>query len=240
MRLSGKVAIVTGAGNGMGRATALLFAREGASVVIGDVDAAAGASAVAEIEAAGGKAVFQRCDVSVEAEVAALVATAEERLRQARHHLQQCRYRAARDAFSGRERSPVRQGDRHQSQGYVLWLQARHSGIAAERRRNDRQQFVRQRLCQCGRQHLLCGVQGRCHVDDPRAGHRICAAQHPRERHQPRRHRHRHEPAQRGACRQTLPPWRSAGARSRRWAAWARARRSPRPCSISPRTSPRS
>jgi NAD(P)-dependent dehydrogenase (short-subunit alcohol dehydrogenase family) len=79
VRLSGKVAIVTGAGNGMGRATALLFAREGASVVIGDVDAAAGASAVAEIEAAGGRAVFQRCDVSVEAEVAALVATAEER-----------------------------------------------------------------------------------------------------------------------------------------------------------------
>jgi NAD(P)-dependent dehydrogenase (short-subunit alcohol dehydrogenase family) len=79
VRLSGKVAIVTGAGNGMGRATALLFAREGASGVIGDVDAAAGASAVAEIEAAGGRAVFQRCDVSVEAEVAALVATAEER-----------------------------------------------------------------------------------------------------------------------------------------------------------------
>ncbi len=79
MRLAGKVAVVTGAGNGMGRATALLFAREGAAVVIGDVDEAGGRSAVAEIEAAGGRATFARCDVSREADVAALIATAEDR-----------------------------------------------------------------------------------------------------------------------------------------------------------------
>ena len=79
MRLQGKVAVVTGAGNGMGRATAPLFAREGAAVVIGDVDMAGGASAVAEIEAAGGRGVFQRCDVSKEADVAALIDTAEQR-----------------------------------------------------------------------------------------------------------------------------------------------------------------
>ena len=79
MRLSGKVAIVTGAGHGMGRATALLFAREGAAVVIGDVDEAAGASAAAEIEAAGGSAHFQHCDVIVERDVASLVASAEVR-----------------------------------------------------------------------------------------------------------------------------------------------------------------
>ena len=79
MRLQGKVAVVTGAGNGMGRATAQLFALEGAAVVIGDVDITGGASAVAEIEAAGGRAVFQRCDVSKEADVAALINTAEAR-----------------------------------------------------------------------------------------------------------------------------------------------------------------
>ena len=75
--LQGKVAVVTGAASGMGRATALLFAREGASVVVGDVDEAAGADACEEIRGAGGEATFVRTDVAIESEVAALVATAE-------------------------------------------------------------------------------------------------------------------------------------------------------------------
>ena len=62
----------------MGRATALLFAREGANVVIGDVDAAAGTTAEAEAKAAGGCLVYRRCDVSKEADVAGLVAHAEQ------------------------------------------------------------------------------------------------------------------------------------------------------------------
>jgi NAD(P)-dependent dehydrogenase (short-subunit alcohol dehydrogenase family) len=77
VRLKGKVAIVTGGANGMGRATAVLFAREGAAVVVGDVDEAAGADLVREVEQAGGRMTFRRCDVSKEADVAALVATAE-------------------------------------------------------------------------------------------------------------------------------------------------------------------
>jgi len=79
MRLQDKVTVITGGGGGMGRATALLFAREGAAVVIGDVDRAGGASAAAAIEAAGGRAAFQPTDVSREAEVAALIALAESR-----------------------------------------------------------------------------------------------------------------------------------------------------------------
>ncbi len=75
-RLDGKVAIVTGGAGGMGRATALLFAREGAAVVVGDVDDAGGASLEAEGE---GRIAYQRCDVSREGDVAALVALAESR-----------------------------------------------------------------------------------------------------------------------------------------------------------------
>ena len=73
MRFGGKVAIVTGGAHGMGRDTALAFRREGAEVVVGDVDVAAGRT----LEANG--IVFRRCDVAIEADVAALVATAEDR-----------------------------------------------------------------------------------------------------------------------------------------------------------------
>lgn len=72
----GKVALVTGASGGIGRASAIAFAQSGASVVVSDVNEAGGGETVAQIAAAGGNAVFQRCDVSNGAEVKALVARA--------------------------------------------------------------------------------------------------------------------------------------------------------------------
>ncbi len=77
MRLAERVALITGAGSGIGYQTAILFAREGAAIVAVDINEAGGAATVAEIEATGGSAIFVRADVSRAAECEAMVVAAE-------------------------------------------------------------------------------------------------------------------------------------------------------------------
>jgi NAD(P)-dependent dehydrogenase (short-subunit alcohol dehydrogenase family) len=77
MRLQDKVALITGAGSGIGREAALLFAKEGAKVVVADVNDAGGNETVELVKAAGGEAIYVHADVSKAAEAEAMIAAAE-------------------------------------------------------------------------------------------------------------------------------------------------------------------
>jgi len=76
-RLQGKVALITGAANGIGRQTALRFVAEGARVVVADVDDEAGQGVVSRLEELGGQALYVHADVSRDADCAAMIEAAE-------------------------------------------------------------------------------------------------------------------------------------------------------------------
>lgn len=72
--LRDRVTIITGAASGIGRGAVGVFAREGAKLVLADINDAEGEAAAAAVRDAGGQAIYQHCDVSKESDVAALVA----------------------------------------------------------------------------------------------------------------------------------------------------------------------
>ena len=77
-QLDGKVALITGAGSGIGRASALVFAREGAKVALADIVVEGGEETVRMVKEAAGEAFFIKADVSNAADVEAMVNTVVE------------------------------------------------------------------------------------------------------------------------------------------------------------------
>jgi len=78
-RLKSKVAFITGAGMGMGREASLLFAEEGAKIIVADIDGKAAGETVALVEKAGGQAVAVTGDVALEADVERMIAVGTKR-----------------------------------------------------------------------------------------------------------------------------------------------------------------
>lgn len=76
MRLANKLVVITGAGSGIGRATAIRFAEEGAAICVADVDPKGGEETVEEVKAIGGRALFHAADISRESEVQRLMDSA--------------------------------------------------------------------------------------------------------------------------------------------------------------------
>ncbi len=75
MRLEQRVAIITGAASGIGRASAYLFAREGATIIVADIDDPCGRETVDHIKSNGGQAIFIHTDVTTAAQTEALSKT---------------------------------------------------------------------------------------------------------------------------------------------------------------------
>jgi len=143
-RLAGRVAIVTAAGSGIGRACALRFGAEGARVIVNDLVADAADAVVREIEAAGGAAVSAAGDVSDSERVNAIVADAASRFGRVDVMPEQCRVADVRPR-RGHEQRPLARRLRGDARRDLLRHACRPAGDGGAGPRLDHQYRVRRR-----------------------------------------------------------------------------------------------
>ena len=165
--LDGKSALITGGGGGIGRATALAFAREGARVAVADVAVEAAHETVAQVNRAGGQAISLSGDVTRDGDVRAMIEERRRRLRPARLRVQQRRHcrlagRSGRKEDRGMVRGSLRPHDRGEPQGRVAVHAARAAADASPGRRDNRQYRLDRRAGRAADLVRLCRRQARC------------------------------------------------------------------------------
>jgi short chain dehydrogenase len=185
---AGKVAFVTGAASGIGRATALAFAREVASVLVADVSEQGNEETARMIENEGGLAIAVRCDVTQAKDVKAALAKAVEVFGRLNFALQ--RRCGAEEADRDRRvgRGGVEPDHRHQPPRRVPVHEARDPADPQAGRWRDRQHVLRRRNHRHQGQPRVHRREARRDRPHPIGGPRLRRAEHPRQRRLSRLH----------------------------------------------------
>ena len=193
-RLDGKVALISGGARGQGAAEAMLFAREGAKVVIGDILDDEGSQIEAQIAELGGDATYVHLDVTSATQWDAAVQTALDRYGRLDILVNNAGILGAR---TGLEDTTSEQWDavlNVNAKGVFLGTKAAIPAPARRRRRLHRQHIVSRRACRQQERHpRLPGEQGRRPTPHQVHRHPACERKHPLQLRPSRHDHHRHD-----------------------------------------------
>ena len=240
MDFTGKVALVTGGGNGIGRATSAAFARHGAKVVVVDRDGAGAEATAGIIRQNGGDAIAVTADVTKSEDVKAYVRAAIETYGRIDCFFNNAGIEGKVAATAEYDEAVFDAGDRREREGRFPRPAPRPAGDDPSGQRRGGQHRFRRRPGRDAGHAGLCGVEARRDRAHQDGGGRSRAPGHPGERRVPGTGRHAHDPCARGTdlARQREP--RSASATRPRYRAGATRprKRSPTWCFSCAPTSP--